>query len=136
MHTYYEITNGGDLSKLKKSLSFASPEELAERWAKINDDITEIVGQSESFTEILRLRISKAEHLEAAHNRGERWRLTLAAVEDEKIREIQETSRESTSLTETLLTLSKEQGYRLESSKITTLEYFTLIKMSNGANKK
>jgi len=136
VETYYEIIATEELTKLKRSLSFASVSDLEDRWALINDEITEIVGQSDTFTEMLRLRISKAEHLNAAYNSGEKWRLTLAAVEEAKIKELEETAGKSVSLTQTLLTLSKAQGYKLNSKELTTLEYFTLINMSNDSNKK
>lgn len=131
------IQDTGDLSLLviRKPVS---EDELAVRWAWINDEIAKLIGVNEDFIAYL---THKAKAIVFKHKgmREDRFFLNFAAIEESEAEAYAAVlSKGTASLNDELLKLSRFQGYHLDKNSISVGEYFTLVKQYNehGAAKK
>lgn len=138
---YNDIILDNNYSRLLTNKNiYVSDDILYKHWCKINDDITEIIGQNEKYIEYLRHKIKAAVLMNSVINGGQEHNRVLAQIEMIDASEIEKEFSDPASSTENLLILSKIQGYKLKAEETTVEEYFTLLKMNSGngrrANKK
>jgi len=128
---YYKITETKDYSLLivgkKKPLKINNIR-LEDHLHKINDDITQIIGENTAYNDYLVHKIKALEHQVAAAN-GQLHRLNFAKLEEGAAIKALGGNTKPQSLTEIILQLSKNQGLRYDKN-ITCEEYFTLLKMN------
>ena len=107
--------------------------ELYKAWVKINDQIEDLIGVNPTYESFIHHKIKALEHYEAAICKGEKWKLTLAQIEERNAEMIEKEFEVVESLEAKLLKLSKNQGYHINGNKLTVAEYFELIKIhKNG----
>lgn len=125
---YYEIKKSGDLSLLcNKKVKYDT---LYLAWAKINDEITQIIGQNDEYIKYLQLKISYLENIKKFHS-GDKFAYNIAMLDKIDAEQIaKEIYTGKDDYTEICLQLSKSQGYHINTNKISTREYFTLIKIN------
>lgn len=128
--TYNKIIESGDLSHLSKKLNET---ELEKTWINLQQQIIEIVGENETYKSYLRHKIEYIKHRKKFLIDGDKWSKTLAEIENIEAENDLNEMPKGESILETVLRLSKIQGYHIRAKETSVREYFTLIKMnSNG----
>ena len=112
---------------------FSGKSTLYDRWSKINDDINEIMGVDVEYMAYLHHRKMAVIYRTEAILNNEKFKLTLASVE-EKNAELYKPTGKGRTLHQNLVILSKNQGYRNDSN-INVLEYYSLIKEYSKSGK-
>jgi len=126
-----------DFTYLRKDIAIGTPENDSKAWELLYNDFIKQVGLSPEFKEYLELIKLKIEaqlsFLESEKN-GFRDRFLLNEIEylTAEIDKFHQSGGKGMTITETMIFLSKEQGYHLKETEITVLEYFTILRTNGG----
>lgn len=120
---FYQISDSGDLSSLcdKRQLK----NKLLEAWNKINQEIIDSRGIPANYLTILRFKKKALAEYEAGYRTGNRFHFTMARIAEAQAKEAQQ--GEEGDLMQTIASLSKFMGFRVDPNCTTLAEYFAYI---------
>lgn len=126
-----------DFTYLRKDIKIGTPENDVKAWEILYNDFIKQIGLTKEFSEYLSLIKAKIEaqlaFLESEKN-GFRDRFLLNEIEylTSEIEKFHQDGGKGLTIIETLVQLSKEQGYHLKETEVTVLEYFTILRSNGG----
>lgn len=135
LYNWIKCTEENDLRYVCKDINDISGVDLEDRWYHVYDDYIDRFGLSKLYQRLLEVMKEKA-LLECDYViTGDAFKITLAKIEEERLKKMLANKGEGVSINSVLVYLSKWLGYRLNTREITTLEYFEMMKLYGKQNK-
>lgn len=128
----------GEIKYIRKSVTLEDEEteQDGEKWDKVFNEYIEKFGLGKLYKKTLEAMRKKA-LLELEYvQTGEQFKLTLIAIEAEKLKGMLNNQGRGITIEQAVIHLSKWLGYYINTKEITVIDYFTLLEEYGKANKK